>query len=80
MKLAQARRPATSKPRLISTWLLRPLLLLLTAALLYQSWFLLHIVYWRSYSPTTSAFMQDRLKIMRQQNPAAELTAPMGRL
>lgn len=73
MKLAQARRPATSKPRLISTWLLRPLLLLLTAALLYQSWFLLHIVYWRSYSPTTSAFMQDRLTIMRQQNPAAEL-------
>lgn len=73
MKLAQARQPATSKPRLISTWLLRPLLLLLTAALLYQSWFLLHIVYWRSYSPTTSAFMQDRLTIMRQQNPAAEL-------
>ncbi|WP_350282082.1 monofunctional biosynthetic peptidoglycan transglycosylase [Nitrosomonas sp.] len=73
MKLIQARRPATSKPRLISTWLLRPLLLLLTAGLLYQSWFLLHIVYWRSYSPTTSAFMQDRLKIIRQQNPAASL-------
>lgn len=73
MKSAQVRRSAASKPRLISTWLLWLLLLLLTATLLYQSWFLLHVVYWRSNSPTTSAFMQDRLKIMREQNSAAEL-------
>lgn len=73
MKLTPTLPSASSRSGLISTWLLRPLLLLLTAALLYQSWFLLHIVYWHTYPVTTSAFMRDRLEIMRQQNPAAEL-------
>lgn len=73
MKHTRASQPAAAKPKLISTWLLRPLLLLLTAALLYQSWFLLHIVYWRTYPPTTSAFMQHRLETMRQQTPDAKL-------
>ncbi|MXS79663.1 monofunctional biosynthetic peptidoglycan transglycosylase [Nitrosomonas eutropha] len=73
MKLTKTSRPTTPQPGLISTWLLRPLLLLLTIALLYQSWFLLHIIYWRTYHPTTSAFMQDRLETMHRQNPAAKL-------
>jgi len=73
VKLTKVSQPATSKPGLISTWLLRPLLLFLAIALLYQSWFLLHIVYWRTYPPTTSAFMQSRLETMRQQNPSAQL-------
>lgn len=73
VKSKKASRPASSKPKLISAWLLRPLLLLVAAALLYQSWFLLHIVYWRSYHPTSSAFMQSRLETLRQQDPAAEL-------
>lgn len=73
MKSTKTSPPTPAKPRLISNWLLRPLLLFLTIALLYQSWFLLHIVYWRTYPPTTSAFMQNRLETMRQQNPSAKL-------
>lgn len=73
MKLTRTSRSTASKPGLISTWLLRPLLLFMAVALLYQSWFLLHIAYWRAYPPTTSAFMQNRLETMRQQNPSAKL-------
>ncbi|MCC6917179.1 monofunctional biosynthetic peptidoglycan transglycosylase [Nitrosomonas sp.] len=73
MKFTRTPPSSPSKSRLISTWLLRPLLLLLTTALLYQSWFLLHIVYWHTYPVTTSALMRDRLETMRRQNPAAEL-------
>ncbi|WP_300285144.1 monofunctional biosynthetic peptidoglycan transglycosylase [Nitrosomonas sp.] len=73
MKLTQTSPAISSRPRLISTWLLRPLLLILAAAFFYQAWFLLHIVYWRTYDPASSAFMQNRLEIMHQQNPAAKL-------
>lgn len=73
MKLTPASPSASSSPRLISTWLLRPLLLFLTAAFLYQAWFLLHITYWRTYDPASSAFMQNRLAVMRQEDPAAKL-------
>jgi monofunctional biosynthetic peptidoglycan transglycosylase len=66
-------RPVTRTTGLISIWLLRLLLLLLAGALLYQVWFLLHIVYWRTHNPTTSTFMQSRLEILRQQNPDAVL-------
>lgn len=47
--------------------------LLLVGALLYQSWFLLHVVYWRTYNPATSAFMQQRLAQLREHNPQADL-------
>ncbi|WP_292979404.1 monofunctional biosynthetic peptidoglycan transglycosylase [Nitrosomonas sp.] len=73
MKLTQTSPAISSRPRLISTWLLRPLLLILAAAFFYQAWFLLHIVYWRTYDPASSAFMHNRLEIMHQQNPAAKL-------
>ncbi|BBL35003.1 biosynthetic peptidoglycan transglycosylase [Nitrosomonas stercoris] len=73
MKRLWLSRPSSPRLSLISPWLLRLLLLFLTIALLYQSWFLLHIVYWRTYPPTSSAFMQNRLAAMRQHDPEAQL-------
>jgi monofunctional glycosyltransferase len=61
------------KSGLLSIWLSRLLLLLLASTLLYQAWFLLHIVYWRTHNPVTSAFMQRQLGILRQQDAGAVL-------
>lgn len=73
MKRLSLSRLTPPKLKLISPWLLRLLLLFLAIVLLYQSWFLLHIVYWRTYPPTTSAFMQNHLTTLRQQNSDAKL-------
>ncbi len=47
-------------------WLL---LLLFSLLLLLQAWFLLHILYWNQYNPSSSAFMQIRWEIARQNQP-----------
>ncbi len=44
-------------------WLL---ILLLSLLLLLQAWFLLHILYWNQYNPSSSAFMQLRWEIAQQ--------------
>ena len=38
-----------------------------------QIWFFGHIVYWSEFNPSSSAFMQQRLEVMRASNPAAKL-------
>jgi monofunctional biosynthetic peptidoglycan transglycosylase len=38
-----------------------------------QLWFFGHIVYWSEFNPSSSAFMQQRLEVMRASNPAAKL-------
>ena len=47
-------------------WLL---LLLFSLLLLLQAWFLLHIIYWNQYNPSSSAFMQTRWEVTRQNQP-----------
>lgn len=54
-------------------WLWRLLLISLSAALLYLNWIFLHIIYWNTYNPHTSAFMQRRLEILRQHHPGATI-------
>jgi monofunctional biosynthetic peptidoglycan transglycosylase len=54
-------------------WLWRTPLFLVGLALIYQLWIFGHVVYWNSYNPSTSAFMQERLEILRQKNPGATL-------
>ena len=54
-------------------WLWRLPLFLIGLALAYQLWIFGHIVYWNSYNPSTSAFMEERLEILRQKNPGATL-------
>jgi monofunctional biosynthetic peptidoglycan transglycosylase len=54
-------------------WLLRLPLFLIGLALAYQLWVFGHVVYWNFYNPSTSAFMEERLEILRQKNPGATL-------
>ncbi len=51
----------------------RALLALLLFVLLYQLWILAHILWWVNHNPDSSAFMEDRLEIMQEKNPEAEL-------
>lgn len=51
----------------------RALLALLGLVVLYQLWIFLHICWWINHNPSTSAFMEDRLEILQQANPNAEL-------
>jgi monofunctional biosynthetic peptidoglycan transglycosylase len=39
----------------------------------YQLWIFGHIWYWVNHNPATSAFMEDRLRLLQDQNPDAEL-------
>lgn len=50
----------------ILNWLGWLILLFLCLLLLLQAWFLLHIVYWNKYNPSSSAFMQYRLEVAHQ--------------
>jgi monofunctional biosynthetic peptidoglycan transglycosylase len=60
--------------RTVLRWLLwYPLLLALIALVMAQFWFLVHIGYWGSHDPETTAFMRARLEILRESNPAARL-------
>ena len=39
----------------------------------YQLWIFLHICWWIKFNPSTSAFMEDRLEIIQEKNPEADL-------
>jgi monofunctional biosynthetic peptidoglycan transglycosylase len=51
----------------------RGVLTLLALVLLYQIWIFLHICWWLGHDPDSSAFMEDRLEILQEKNPEAEL-------
>ncbi|MDD3883851.1 MAG: monofunctional biosynthetic peptidoglycan transglycosylase [Gallionella sp.] len=51
----------------------RALLAVLALILLYQLWIFAHIVWWIKFNPSTSAFMADRLAVLQDKNPDAEL-------
>ncbi|OIR02479.1 monofunctional biosynthetic peptidoglycan transglycosylase [mine drainage metagenome] len=51
----------------------RALVLLVTFVLLYQVWIFLHICWWIKFNPHSSAFMEDRLEIIQEKKPDAEL-------
>nr|WP_028461019.1 monofunctional biosynthetic peptidoglycan transglycosylase [Nitrosomonas cryotolerans] len=51
----------------------RFIFILIYSIFLYQLWILSHVVYWNVYNPTTSAFMQNRLNVMREKDAAATL-------
>jgi monofunctional biosynthetic peptidoglycan transglycosylase len=57
----------------ISGLLKRALVLLITYFVLYQLWIFLHISWWIKFNPTSSAFMEDRLDIIHETKPDAEL-------
>jgi monofunctional biosynthetic peptidoglycan transglycosylase len=39
----------------------------------YQIWIFLHICWWVNHNPSTSAFMEDRLEVLQEDNPDAVL-------
>ncbi len=41
--------------------------------ILHQLWVLAHVVWWVNHNPSTSAFMEERLGIMQEKNPDAQL-------
>ena len=51
----------------------RGLALLVTIILLYQIWIFLHICWWIKFNPSSSSFMEDRLEIIQEKRPDAEL-------
>lgn len=56
------------KPRL---WIGAGFIVLLL--ILYQFWLLAHVAWWVKHNPSSSAFMEQRLEIMQEKNPDAEL-------
>jgi len=46
---------------------------LFAALLLYNLWIFGHIVYWRYYNPSASSFMTERLSVLKEDDPEAEL-------
>ncbi len=41
--------------------------------LLYQLWIYLHLLWWINFNPSSSAFMEDRLEVLQEKRPEAEL-------
>ena len=58
------------KPRSIVSVILGSLLLVVLA---YQLWLLAHVWWWVDHNPENSAFMEERLELLQEKNPDAEL-------
>lgn len=62
-----------TRPELASGYLTRGLAALCILIIAYQLWIFLHICWWIRFNPSSSAFMDDRLAILQDDNPDAEL-------
>ena len=51
----------------------RGVMLLCALLVLYQLWLFAHICWWVKFDPASSSFMEDRLEVMQDRNPDAEL-------
>ena len=54
-------------------WLWRGVALFVAVVLLYQLWIFAHIWWWVDHNPSASAFMEQRLEVLQNKNPSAEL-------
>ena len=54
-------------------YLWRGLKWFLLLLIVYQLWIFIHICWWINFNPSTSAFMEDRLEVLQEKNPHAEL-------
>lgn len=57
----------------LKQWIARSLLALIILIVMYQLWIFLHICWWVNHNPSTSAFMEDQLAVLQEDNPDAEL-------
>jgi monofunctional glycosyltransferase len=46
---------------------------LLIAGLIYHLWILGHLIYWSYYNPSSTAFMESRMEVLRQKDSTARL-------
>lgn len=60
-------------PLSLGGYVTRGLVLFFMLLFLYQLWIFLHICWWIKFNPSTSAFMEDRLDIIQETKPDAEL-------
>lgn len=51
----------------------RILLALIALFILYQLWIFAHVWWWRTHNPDETAFMDERLEVLQQADPKAEL-------
>lgn len=51
----------------------RGLLVVAAILLLMQFWYLAHVLWWKSFDPDSTAFMEDGLERLQEKNPDAEL-------
>lgn len=54
-------------------WIARIVLLVLAALIVYQAWIFGNVVWWIWFNPSTSAFMEERLGVLQQDDPKAML-------
>ena len=59
--------------RKLFRWTWRLVLLALIALVLVQCWFVVHVWYWTSHDPQTTAFMASRLERLRERDSNATL-------
>lgn len=62
-----------AEPIGFSGYVTRGLAIFFTVLFLYQLWIFLHICWWIKFNPSSSAFMEDRLEVIQEQNPEADL-------
>ncbi|OGV77160.1 MAG: monofunctional biosynthetic peptidoglycan transglycosylase [Methylotenera sp. RIFCSPLOWO2_02_FULL_45_14] len=63
----------SAAPLTVGGYLERGFVLFVAFVLLYQVWIFLHICWWIKFNPHSSAFMQNRLAIIQEKSPDAEL-------
>jgi monofunctional glycosyltransferase len=62
-----------AQPLTFGGYFTRGLVLFFMILFLYQLWIFLHICWWVKFNPSSSAFMVDRLEIIQEEKPDAEL-------
>jgi len=66
-------RTHNASPLNFSGYFTRGLVLFFMVIFIYQLWIFLHICWWVKFNPSSSAFMEDRLDIIQEKIPDAEL-------
>jgi monofunctional biosynthetic peptidoglycan transglycosylase len=66
-------RHLNAMPLTFGGYFTRGLVLFFMILFLYQLWIFLHICWWIKFNPSSSAFMEDRLDVIQQEKPDAEL-------
>lgn len=64
---------AGAAPLNLGGYLKRAIVFLILYIFLYQVWVFLHICWWIKFNPHSSSFMEDRLELIQQKRPDAEL-------